>query len=151
MTKPHRIAAGGIIIRDGAILLVRYRDSDGSDYLVGPGGALEETENAIEAIVRETMEETAVTVRPYKVIAIEDLMCSRFKMCKIWMLCDVTSGYVQRTEGAKREGIVEADWFTRDQLAGEVVYPPFVKSHDWNSFFENDWQVLCLQSREASF
>lgn len=95
MTRPHRIAAGGIIIRDGAILLVRYRDSDESTYLVGPGGGLEEAENAIEAIIRETMEETAVTVRPSKVIAIEDLRCSRFKMCKIWMLCEATSGHLQ--------------------------------------------------------
>ena len=60
--KPHRIAAGGIVIRDDTILLVRYGTGPGS-YLVGPGGAVEETENIEQAVVRETMEETGITVR----------------------------------------------------------------------------------------
>ena len=45
MSKPHRIAAGGLIFRDDAILLVRYPDGHGGTYLVGPGGALQEHEN----------------------------------------------------------------------------------------------------------
>ena len=85
MKKPHRIAAGGIILKGNAILLVRYGTGSNS-YLVGPGGAVEEVENIEQAIVRETMEETGITVRPYKVLWIEDLQCSRYKMSKTWML-----------------------------------------------------------------
>ena len=66
MSKPHRIAAGGLIFRDEAILLVRYCDADGGTYLVGPGGGLEEDENVVQAIVREVEEETGITVRPQK-------------------------------------------------------------------------------------
>ena len=60
MSKASRIAAGGLIFRDDAVLLVRYRNDNGGTYLVGPGGELEEDENVVQAIIRETMEETNV-------------------------------------------------------------------------------------------
>jgi len=148
---PHRIAAGGIIVRDRAILLVRYGASDHSSYLVGPGGALESGENAEQAIVRETMEETGLSVRPHKVLWIEDLQCSRFKMCKIWMLCDVVGGVVTLTDGAKAEGISEARWFTSSDLRSEVVFPMPVMQHDWDEFRDDKWHVQCLPSRVAGF
>ena len=75
MSKAHRIAAGGLIFRDDAILLVRYRNANEGTYLVGPGGELEENENVVQAIVRETMEETNVRVQPKRVVIIEDLIC----------------------------------------------------------------------------
>jgi 8-oxo-dGTP diphosphatase len=61
---PHRIAAGGIILQDDAILLVRYGTIGDGSYLVGPGGGLDSGENAVQAIIRETMEETGVVVWP---------------------------------------------------------------------------------------
>lgn len=151
MSKPHRIAAGGIIFRDDSVLLVRYRDGDGGTYLVGPGGALEDDENAVQAIVRETLEETNVEVQPKRVVFIEDLMCSRFKMSKIWMICEVVQGEVCRTEEAEKEGIIEAAWFTRAQLAGQVAFPPPIIQHDWNQLRSDNWRVECLPSRKAGF
>ena len=150
MSKPHRIAAGAITFRNDAVLLVRYRDNAGT-YLVGPGGALLDDENVIQAIVRETDEETGVTVHPQRVLFIEDLLCSRFKMSKVWMLCEVTDGTVRRTEGARKEGIIEAAWFTKAQLAGEVVYPPPLLQHDWCQLRSDTWLVECLPSRKAGF
>ena len=113
MSKPHRIAAGGITFKGETVLLVRYRDSDSSGtYLVGSGGALEDNENVVQAIIRETEEETGITVKPKRVVAIEDLNCSRFKMIKIWMVCDFIEGEIRKTEGAEKEEIIEAAWFT---------------------------------------
>ena len=151
MSKPHRIAAGGLTFQGDSVLLVRYRDNNGGTFLVGPGGALEDNENIVQAIIRETQEETGITVRPQKVIAIEDLMCSRFKMSKTWMTCEVVDGAVRRTEGADKEGIIDAAWFTRDQLDGEVVYPLPLLQYDWNRLRSDAWQVECLPSRRAGF
>ena len=73
MSKPRRIAAGGITFKGDTVLLVRYRQSDNSGtYLVGPGGALEDNENVVQAIIRETKEETGIAVKPKRVVAIED-------------------------------------------------------------------------------
>jgi len=151
MSVPHRIAAGGIIIRNDAVLLVRYGTPDGGSFLVGPGGALESHENVFQAAVRETLEETGVVVLPRKVLFIEDLLCKRFKMCKIWVLCDALDGQVRQTEGARREGILEAGWFRREALTDTVVFPPPLLSHDWQAFASDDWQVQCLTCREAAF
>jgi 8-oxo-dGTP diphosphatase len=151
MMKPHRIAAGGIILKEGAILLVRYATAGGGSFLVGPGGALEPGENAIQAIVRETIEETGVIVRPRRVLWIEDLECSQFKMCKTWMLCDVVSGDVTPTDDARAEGITDAGWFERGQLASEVAFPPPLMQHDWNEFRSENWEAQCLPSRVADF
>jgi 8-oxo-dGTP diphosphatase len=148
---PHRIAAGGIVLKEDAILLVRYGTADVGSYLVGPGGALDSGENAVQAIIREAMEETGVLVRPRRVLWIEDLQCSRFKMCKIWMLCDLVSGDVRPTDGARAEGIIEAGWFKRGQLEEEIVYPPPVMRHDWDEFRSNHWEAQCLPSRVANF
>lgn len=149
--KPHRIAAGGIILKDNAILLVRYRNTGGDSYLVGPGGALYWGENAAQAIIRETMEETGVMVQPRRVLWIEDLQCSLFKMCKIWMLCVIVNGEVRPTNGARAEGIIEAGWFKKGQLENELVYPPPLMQHDWDEFRSDHWEAQCLPSRVAKF
>jgi 8-oxo-dGTP pyrophosphatase MutT (NUDIX family) len=148
--KPHRIAAGGIILKQSAVLLVRYGTGKDS-YLVGPGGAVEETENIEQAIVRETMEETGITVQPRKVLWIEDLQCLRCKMAKTWMPCDVVAGGLAHTDEAMSEGITEVRWFTRDELAHELVFPPPLMQTDWSRLKSDTWQAVCLPSRAASF
>lgn len=148
---PHRIAAGGIVIDGDAILLVRYSDKAGGSYLVGPGGTLKDGENVEDAIVRETMEETGVIVKPVRLLWIEDLQCKHFKMNKTWMLCEVVGGEVARTQGAIDEGITHAGWFTKRELAGETVYPSPLMEHDWGQFASESWRVICLPSRPAGF
>jgi ADP-ribose pyrophosphatase YjhB (NUDIX family) len=152
MSKSHRISAEGIIFKGNTVLLVRYRSTDATGtYLVGPGGKLEDDENIVQVNIRETKEETGVIVAPIRVVAIEDLMCSRFKMIKVWMVCDVIEGEVHKTQDAQREGIIEASWFTKDQLASEVVFPSSVMQHDWDQFLTETWQVECFPSRKANF
>jgi 8-oxo-dGTP pyrophosphatase MutT (NUDIX family) len=150
MKKPHRIAAGGIILKEDTILLVRYGTGPDS-YLVGPGGAVEEKENIEQAIVRETMEETGITVRPYKVLWIEDLQCSRYKMSKTWMLCEAVTSDAVKTEGARAEGITEARWFSKSELVDAVVFPPPIMQTDWNELSSDKWQTVCMPSRVTSF
>ena len=151
MGKPHRIAAGALVFKGDAILLVRYPDRKGGTYLVGPGGGLKDHETIIQAIVREVQEETGITVQPERVVLIEDLLGSRFKMSKTWMTCQFIEGEIYRTEGADREGIIEAAWFTKDQLAGETVFPPTLLENDWNQLRSETWQVKCLPTRKAGF
>lgn len=147
MDKPHRIAAGGIVFKEGRVLLVRYPDQ----ILVCPGGKLEEQENLIQATIREVKEESGVLVNPLRVLAIEDLLTSQHKMIKIWMLCQYISGEIQKSPESEKEGIVEAGWYTRDQLLHEIVYPALLLQNDWDWLQSEKWQVLCLPTRIAKF
>lgn len=151
MGKPHRIAAGGLTFQHDAVLLVRYQRSNGETYLVGPGGALKDKENVIQAITREIQEETGLVVQPERVVAIEDLLCAHFKMSKVWMTCQVVAGELRNTQEAKKEGIVEVGWFTKEQLNREVVFPALLMEHDWNELQSERWSVKCSPSRAADF
>ena len=82
---------------------------------------------------------------------IEDLICHRFKMCKIWFLCDLVSGELRETEGAKAEGIVEVGWFRRSDLTHETVYPSLIKAHEWGAFAAPGWDMQWLEARRANF
>jgi ADP-ribose pyrophosphatase YjhB (NUDIX family) len=50
--REHRICAGAIVIQEDQILLVRYNNTDGKSYLVGPGGAVLSNEGIYQAVVR---------------------------------------------------------------------------------------------------
>lgn len=59
--KPDRVRAAGIVIHDGA-LLVMFRRKNGREYYTFPGGSVEEGETPQEAVAREIEEETTISV-----------------------------------------------------------------------------------------
>ena len=152
MGKPHRISAGGLIFKDKAVLLVRYRDSRSDlTYLVGTGGKLEADENVVQAVIRETMEEAGITIRPLRVVAIEDLITSHSKLIKVRMVRDFIEGKVRKTVEAEKEGIIAADWYTREQLTDEVVFPSLLMEQDWERLRCGKDEVVCPPSTRIKF
>jgi 8-oxo-dGTP diphosphatase len=51
-------SAGGVVVRDGEVLLVRAKNLKGEPVWVFPKGLIEEKETPREAAVREVLEET---------------------------------------------------------------------------------------------
>ncbi|MFZ3592287.1 NUDIX hydrolase [Streptomyces sp. BH104] len=64
--KPGISAA--IIVDDGKVLMVRRRVGEGELLWQFPAGGIEEGETPQEAAVRETLEETALTVKSVKLL-----------------------------------------------------------------------------------
>lgn len=56
----YRIAVRGIIFKDGKLLMTESDDGE----LKFPGGGMEEGEDDIQTLIRETLEETGFTVVP---------------------------------------------------------------------------------------
>lgn len=139
MSREFRIAAAGIILNQGKILLARYKGGAAGTYLVGPGGGVVEDESMEAAVTREVLEETGVAVSVNKMVLVEDLLSKRYRMVKIWFLCDVVGGGLQDTAGAKEEGIVDVGWYSKKGLATEVVYPKTIKDMNWDDPSDPSW------------
>ena len=149
--KNYRISAAGIVLHDNKILLVRYNFPDGSNILVGPGGGVEIEEDMQQALVREVMEETGIEVKPGRMLFVEDLLSRKYRMIKIWFLCSVVGGRLSKTQEASAEGIVDVNWYSKDQLKKEVVYPSIIMETDWNTFDEKCWETKYLALTQANF
>lgn len=152
MTREQRIATGAIIMQEEKILLVRYNDRHGRSFLVGPGGGVHgDDESITQTLMREVKEETGLEVSPQKLLFVEDLLSSRYRMVKIWFLCNIIGGQVEKTQGAIDEGIVEVRWYRRDELTNEVVYPLVLMNENWESLFGDNQESKYLQLRNADF
>ncbi len=60
----------GVVIKDSKVLLARHTYGGGKGLLIVPGGYVNEGETPQDALVREYMEETKVTVKPLDIIGI---------------------------------------------------------------------------------
>lgn len=63
-------SVAGVCVRDGRVLLARHTYGGGRGKLIIPGGYLEAGESPQDALRREFIEETGVTVEPRDVIGI---------------------------------------------------------------------------------
>lgn len=60
----------GVVVKDGKVLLGRHTYGGGNGKLIIPGGYVNVGETPQEALVREYLEETGVTVKPGNIIGI---------------------------------------------------------------------------------
>jgi ADP-ribose pyrophosphatase YjhB (NUDIX family) len=68
-----RSAARALVIKDGKVLLVKYRDERG-DFYTMPGGGQNQYETLTDAVIRECREETGYAVRPVRLACVcEDI------------------------------------------------------------------------------
>lgn len=60
----------GVVIKDGKVLLARHTYGGGAGKLIIPGGYVNFGETPQNALAREYLEETGVTVKPTRIIGI---------------------------------------------------------------------------------
>ena len=60
----------GVVIKENKVLLARHTYGGGAGLLIVPGGCVNEGETPQDALIREYMEETKVTVKPLDIIGI---------------------------------------------------------------------------------
>ena len=70
-----RCTAKAVILKGDRILLTRCRDSRRGEYYALPGGGQEQYETLEEALRRECLEETGLTVRPLRFLALYEEIC----------------------------------------------------------------------------
>lgn len=109
--------AAAVIVKDGRVLLVRRRVSEGSLSWQFPAGAVEAGESAEDAAVRETLEETALKVRAVELLGERVHPATGREMS--YTACAVLDGEAVIGDA---EEIDAVEWCRHGQLAEYVPY-----------------------------
>lgn len=59
-----------VVLREGKVLLARHTYGAGKGLFITPGGYLKNGESPEQAMCRELMEETGITAKPVKLLAV---------------------------------------------------------------------------------
>lgn len=114
--KP-RVTVAAVIERDGRYLMVEEETSNGIAFNQ-PAGHLEEGESLVDAVIRETLEETAWHFRPESIIGIH--LWNHPQKEETFLRVSFKGVATSHDEGLPLdEGIIQALWMSRDELASQ--------------------------------
>ena len=115
---------GGVVIRDGEVLLVRRAYPPRAGEWSLPGGRLELGESLVEGVRREVREETGIEVEVGAVVEVFDRVHRdadgrvRYHFVIVDFLCRPVGGVLVAGDDA-----ADARWVTRADVAGLDVNP----------------------------
>lgn len=142
-----------MVVHEDKILMVRHKREGRYDFWVAPGGGVCLGEDARSASAREAFEEAGIKVRPLKLAIVEELESPEEKGCKLWFHCEMTGGILSaEAEEATREYIVDAQFLSREDLRGKIVFPPIVADDEfWKSLKLGFPEIIYLGLRQMEF
>lgn len=115
--SPRPPIAAAVIVKGGRVLLVRRRVKEGTLSWQFPAGEVEAGESGGQAAVRETGEETGLTVVESKVLG--ERVHPATGRTMVYVACEVVSGEATVVDD---EELAELAWADRGQLAEYVPY-----------------------------
>ena len=122
MTAPV-VGVGGVVVREGRVLLIRR----GKPPLLGrwmiPGGTVELGETLVQALVREMEEETGLRVEPQQVLTVADRIerdrgTVVFHFVIVDFLCGLVSG--EARAGSDAQAVA---WVREEELPAYDLTP----------------------------
>lgn len=119
-TDERPAIAAAVIINDGQVLLVRRRVKEGSLSWQFPAGEVEPGEAGDAAAVRETEEETGLTVRANSNLG--ERVHPATGRTMLYFACDVLGG---TAHVADEDELADVAWCDRATLTTYVPYPFF--------------------------
>lgn len=116
--KPGISAA--IIVKDGRVLMVRRRVSEGELMWQFPAGQIEEGEAVEEAAVRETAEETGLVVAATKLLG--ERVHPKTGRLMSYTACEVVQGEARVADDDELDAVA---WVTHKEIPEYVPYGLF--------------------------
>lgn len=116
--KPGISAA--IIVDDGKVLMVRRRISEGELMWQFPAGAIEAGEVAQDAAVRETAEETGLTVKAQRLLG--ERVHPKTGRLMSYTACEPVSGDAHVADDDELDAVA---WVSHGEIAAYVPYGLF--------------------------
>ncbi|HWQ79251.1 MAG TPA: NUDIX hydrolase [Anaerovoracaceae bacterium] len=123
---------------EGRILMVK-QSHEGKDIWMVPGGAIEAGENAVEAAVREVLEETGLEIRVKRLLwHVEEVSETRGQRFVNFFLAEAAGGSLVLGTDPEFDGenqvLREARFLSKKEiLAMENVYPEYLKTELWEA------------------
>jgi 8-oxo-dGTP pyrophosphatase MutT (NUDIX family) len=129
-----------------SILLVRKADAP---YWHAPGGGLDDGEDIKECAKREVLEEAGLEVEIKRLLYVQELhdKGSRINFEFFWLAEPSNNNQIldeNHVDTDTDDGIVEARWFTKEQIQSITVYPEKLKDTFWDN-------IEMISSHEDSF
>ena len=119
MRNPRPLTADAAIINHGKILLVKRRNPPFRGCYALPGGFVEPEETAADAAVRETREETGLSVKTEKLLGLyDDPGRDSRNTVTAAFLCSISGG----EKPAPGSDAVEAKFFPLDSLPEKIAF-----------------------------
>jgi 8-oxo-dGTP diphosphatase len=112
--------SAAIIVQDGRVLMIRRRIAEGELSWQFPAGAIEAGETPEEAAVRETVEETGLTVAAVKVLG--DRVHPKTGRHMAYVACELIDG---EARVADADELAEVVWAAHSDLPALVPYGLF--------------------------
>ena len=103
-----------ILESDGHILMLKQTTQNGGKYTL-PGGNVEEGEYPVEALIRETMEETGIKIKREDIKLVHTLFKRRIKDNRIVMYFKVKT-FKGTPESKEPKKFKKTVWFPRNSL-----------------------------------
>lgn len=113
-----RVTVASVVERDGRFLVVEERPETGGLVINQPAGHLEHGETLLQAVVRETFEETAWHFTPEHLVGVY-LWAHPSGQTSYLRVCFCGSVHGHEPERPLDEGIVRALWLTREELQAQ--------------------------------
>jgi len=121
------VGVGAVIVQEARVLLVQRGREPMKGRWTIPGGLIEIGESLLEAVVRETREETGLEVEPIELVELLDRIHReegrvRYHYVIADYLCRVTGGTLAAADDAAAVRWVErAEWNSRSALAIDPI------------------------------
>jgi ADP-ribose pyrophosphatase YjhB (NUDIX family) len=113
------LAVSAAIVRDGKILVVRRARAPAHGLYTLPGGVVEVGETLVEAVAREVLEETGMTVEPVALAGFREAVArdAQDRVERHFVILCFAARW-QAGEPALNEELDEARWLDPAELAG---------------------------------
>jgi 8-oxo-dGTP diphosphatase len=113
------LAVSATIYRDGRVLLVRRARAPGRDLFSLPGGVVEAGETLAEAVAREVLEETGLTIEPVELAGHREVIIrdADGRAERHFVILSFACRWVAGEAGPSDE-VAEARWVAPDEIAG---------------------------------
>ncbi|WP_171117836.1 MULTISPECIES: NUDIX hydrolase [unclassified Streptomyces] len=122
--KPGISAA--IIVRDGRVLMVRRRISEGELMWQFPAGAIEPGEGAEDAAVREAGEETGLTVKAIRLLG--ERVHPKTQRLMSYTACEAVEGEARVADADELDAVA---WVAHSEITDYVPYPLYDRVQEY--------------------